>query len=54
MTRNTAPHLAEHSRFGQRIRRRYAELLTLLPSGVPTKTGLQAVLQALCARDGDV
>ncbi|MGZ5181020.1 MAG: bifunctional [glutamate--ammonia ligase]-adenylyl-L-tyrosine phosphorylase/[glutamate--ammonia-ligase] adenylyltransferase [Ramlibacter sp.] len=38
------------SRFAQRIRRRYASELPLLPPGVPDPTALRATLQALRAR----
>ena len=50
MTRNTAALRADYSRFGQRIRRRYASELTLLPPGVPTAPSMRIALQAL--RDG--
>jgi glutamate-ammonia-ligase adenylyltransferase len=39
-----------HSRFVQRIRRRYAAELPLLPSGLPTRESLQATFDALTAR----
>ena len=42
--------LATHSRFVQRLQRRYADLLTLLPPGVPTRDTLVATLQALRGR----
>jgi len=41
---------AAHSRFVQRVRRRYADELALLPPGVPTPQDLQHTWQALCAR----
>ena len=39
-----------HSRFVQRLHRRYAELLPLLPAGAPTRETLTEALQALQAR----
>lgn len=39
--------LPSHSRFVQRLRRRYADLLPLLPSGTPTRESLTATLAAL-------
>ena len=48
MTRNPdAPHTpawSNHSRFGQRVRRRYESSLALLPAGVPDR----ATMQSLC------
>ncbi|MEW6695153.1 MAG: bifunctional [glutamate--ammonia ligase]-adenylyl-L-tyrosine phosphorylase/[glutamate--ammonia-ligase] adenylyltransferase [Pseudomonadota bacterium] len=41
---------AEHSRFVQRVRRRYADERALLPEGPPTAASLRAALQALRAR----
>ena len=48
------PAGSSHSRFAQRIRRRYAQELTLLPSGVPDRPALQATFEALRARGHDV
>ena len=42
--------LAEHSRFVQRVRRRYADELGCLPPGAPTRDTLLAGLQALRER----
>jgi len=42
--------LADHSRFVQRLQRRYADLLALLPAGAPTRETLTATLQALRGR----
>jgi len=42
--------LAAHSRFVQRLRRRYADDLALLPPGVPTPSALQAAYEALRPR----
>ena len=39
--------LSEHSRFVQRLRRRYANELPLLPPGPPVLATLQACYQAL-------
>jgi glutamate-ammonia-ligase adenylyltransferase len=44
------PDLASHSRFVQRLRRRYADLLPLLPAGGPTRETLTEALTALRAR----
>ncbi|WP_144328778.1 bifunctional [glutamate--ammonia ligase]-adenylyl-L-tyrosine phosphorylase/[glutamate--ammonia-ligase] adenylyltransferase [Tepidimonas charontis] len=41
---------AAYSRFVQRVRRRYADELALLPDGAPTAQSLQQTWQALCAR----
>ena len=46
-----APALAEHSRFVQRIRRRYADLLHRLPPGLPTRRSISATIADL-QRDG--
>ena len=37
-----------YSRYVQRIRRRYASQLPLLPEGAPLRAGMQATLQTLC------
>ena len=39
--------LAEHSRFVQRIRRRYADLLHELPPGLPTRQTITALIERL-------
>jgi [glutamine synthetase] adenylyltransferase / [glutamine synthetase]-adenylyl-L-tyrosine phosphorylase len=41
--------LAEHSRFVQRVRRRYAAELALLPPGVPDGERIGALVECLCA-----
>ncbi|MBA4342597.1 MAG: bifunctional [glutamate--ammonia ligase]-adenylyl-L-tyrosine phosphorylase/[glutamate--ammonia-ligase] adenylyltransferase [Methylibium sp.] len=41
---------AAHSRFVQRIRRRYAEELSLLPPGLPNRAAIEATVQAVQAR----
>jgi [glutamine synthetase] adenylyltransferase / [glutamine synthetase]-adenylyl-L-tyrosine phosphorylase len=46
--------LSGHSRFIQRLRRRYAGELPLLPAGVPTRESMDAAYQALLARAYDV
>jgi len=46
----TRPSLATHSRFAQRVRRRYAAELPLLPSGVPGPAQLKAAFEALQAQ----
>lgn len=48
MTRN-----ADHSRFAQRVRRRYERLLALLPPGVPDQATMQQACQALREADHD-
>ena len=42
--------LADHSRFVQRIRRRYSNWLTLLPAGAPGKPTMTSTLSALMAQ----
>ncbi len=42
--------LATHSRFVQRLQRRYADWLPLLPPGVPTRDGLSATCSTLRER----
>jgi [glutamine synthetase] adenylyltransferase / [glutamine synthetase]-adenylyl-L-tyrosine phosphorylase len=46
----TVTDFASHSRLVQRLQRRYADLLALLPSGAPTRDSLTSALAALCAR----
>ena len=50
----TAPELSFHSRFAQRIRRRYESQLSLLPAGLPTPATMAAAYQALQAQGLDV
>ena len=38
-----SPALASHSRFVQRVRRRYESELPLLPAGVPTRASIDAL-----------
>jgi glutamate-ammonia-ligase adenylyltransferase len=40
-------HLSAYSRFVQRLRRRYANELHLLPEGAPVLTTMQACFEAL-------
>lgn len=50
MSTNVNPQAgADHSRFVQRVRRRYAAELPLLPAGAPVRATLQAGLDALLA-----
>ena len=53
MTRNpdaAVPALwSSHSRFAQRVRRRYAESLHVLPPGVPDRQAMQTAYAQLCA-----
>lgn len=53
MTRKVPPALATGSRFAQRIRRRYATQMHLLPAGVPNLASMQATLAALRADGAD-
>ncbi|WP_296464913.1 bifunctional [glutamate--ammonia ligase]-adenylyl-L-tyrosine phosphorylase/[glutamate--ammonia-ligase] adenylyltransferase [Rhodoferax sp.] len=53
MTRNEQPPRSEGSRFGQRIRRRYAEQLPLCQNSALTRPQLQALLQALLTQGLD-
>ncbi|MFZ1606231.1 MAG: bifunctional [glutamate--ammonia ligase]-adenylyl-L-tyrosine phosphorylase/[glutamate--ammonia-ligase] adenylyltransferase [Rhodoferax sp.] len=54
MTRNGHQDLSDGSRFSQRIRRRYAQQLTLLPAGTPTRASMQALYDGLLASGNDV
>ena len=54
MTRNVTPDLAQGSRYGQRIRRRYAQQLPLLPPGAPKRHTLQQLFEALRAQGMDI
>ena len=45
----TAPDAASYARYVQRIRRRYAGQMQLLPPGAPMRTTMQAALDALLA-----
>ena len=49
-----APPLSAYSRFAQRLRRRYADELALLPPGAPDRAGMNIAYQALLARGFDV
>ncbi|MBP9903960.1 MAG: bifunctional [glutamate--ammonia ligase]-adenylyl-L-tyrosine phosphorylase/[glutamate--ammonia-ligase] adenylyltransferase [Rhodoferax sp.] len=49
----TRPCLAPHSRFAQRVRRRFDAELSLLPVGIPTPADLQALFQTLRNRGQD-
>ena len=46
--------LAEHSRFFQRLHRRYEQDLPLLPPGAPTRALMEQTLSALRARGTDM
>ena len=50
----TAPLLSEHSRFFQRLHRRYADLMDLLPAGAPTHDTMRPTLAALQAKGYDL
>ena len=54
MTRNSPVSWSDRSRFAQRIRRRYAAELALLPVGVPNKELLEPLFLALRAQGADV
>ncbi|MFZ3128123.1 MAG: glutamine-synthetase adenylyltransferase, partial [Rhodoferax sp.] len=53
MTANGLQDLSEGSRFGQRIRRRYAQQLSLLPPGPPTRDAIEQLFDALRATPMD-
>ncbi len=53
MTRNGQAPLSAGSRFGQRIRRRYASHLDQLPPGTPQRDTMQALFAALRAEGAD-
>ena len=44
------PAASDYSRFVQRVRRRYAGELSLLPAGAPVRAGMQITLDALLAQ----
>jgi len=44
-----SPAAADHSRFVQRIRRRYQAELPLLAAGLPTRASIAALIDCLCA-----
>ena len=48
------PPLSCHSRFVQRLRRRYADLLPLLPEGAPVKASMAQVFEALRNQGCDI
>ena len=48
-----APGAAAYSRLVQRLRRRYADSLELLPAGAPTRQTMQTALNVLLARELD-
>ncbi len=48
------PLWSAHSRFVQRLRRRYAPQLALLPAGTPVRATLEQALQALQQQAGDL
>ncbi len=50
-TVSAAPATAGYSRFVQRIRRRYASQMRLLPDGAPVRAHMEQTLQALRAED---
>lgn len=50
----SAPPLAAYPRYAQRVHRRYADDLRLLPAGLPTAAGMQAAFDALRQRGLDV
>ena len=54
MTANAHPNLADGSRFGQRIRRRYGPDLGLLLPGVPNRASILQVFGLLLERSHDV
>ena len=54
MTRNELPPLCEGSRFGQRIRRRYADLLPLMHERALDRQGLTSLVAVLQAQGHDL
>jgi [glutamine synthetase] adenylyltransferase / [glutamine synthetase]-adenylyl-L-tyrosine phosphorylase len=52
-TPGVTPLLSSHSRFAQRLRRRYAAELPLLPAGAPTRALMALTYEALRARGHD-
>jgi glutamate-ammonia-ligase adenylyltransferase len=53
MTRNSTVSWSDRSRFAQRIRRRYAAELALLPQGAPNKERLEPLFLALRSQGAD-
>ena len=53
MTSSALPW-SDYPRFGQRVRRRYAEQLPLLPNGLPDRAAMQSVFDALRATGLDL
>ena len=51
---SAAAPLAEHSRFFQRLHRRYDDLMGLLPAGAPTHATMQPTLAALLGKGHDL
>ena len=51
---SAAAPLAEHSRFFQRLHRRYDDLMDLLPAGAPTHATMQPTLAALLGKGHDL
>ena len=49
----TRPLLSSHSRFGQRVRRRYEDQLYLLPAGLPNPQTMAQAFEALHAQGLD-
>jgi glutamate-ammonia-ligase adenylyltransferase len=50
----TRPTLSSHSRFAQRVRRRYEKQLNLLPPGLPDRAALAQTFEALRAEGFDL
>ncbi len=50
----TRPALSAHSRFGQRVRRRFESQLHLLPPGLPDQASIAQTFEALRAQGGTV
>jgi hypothetical protein len=49
----SSPLLSSQSRFAQRLRRRYADQLNLLPQGLPTRAAMAEAFAALHAQGND-
>ncbi|MEN9437759.1 MAG: hypothetical protein RIR09_2414 [Pseudomonadota bacterium] len=53
MTRNASSTVVDGSRFAQRIRRRYAAELSLLPAGLPQRHSMETALASLRSNGAD-
>ena len=51
---HSSVHCRDHSRFYQRLARRYADLWALLPVGIPERNTLQIAFDTICAQHPEV